>query len=642
MQDNEEQITFFAKTNFRNREVPFGIKTDDRRRHMYIIGKTGMGKTTLMENMAIQDIRNGHGVCFIDAHGDSVAKILDFVPPSRVNDVIYFNPADQEFPIAFNVMESVGPQFKHLVADGLMGVFTKIWANMWSSRMEYILSNTVRALLDNPGTTILGITRMYLDKAYRKRIVDNIQDPMVKLFWTEEYANYDQKYVKEAVAPIQNKVGQFLSSSIIRNIVGQPKSTIDIRKIMDERKVLLVDISKGKVGEDNSALLGAMLVTKLQMAALSRADIPNEADRSDFYLYVDEFQNFATESFATILSEARKYHLNLIMGHQYIGQLTPEKSNTRLRDAIFGNVGSIVCFRVGAADAEFLATEFAPIYTPNDLVNLPKWEIILKLMINGIASEPFSAQSIPVNPSFRTGNAEKVIRVSRERFANSKDVVEDKISRWMGAEPSPTQTPSEPTLTKQDPTFVAESDDFKVAEAKQTNVPEFKPLLTNLDLVYSGPATHVDKQVFDNPPAPISNRNEASAFKASPPKQDGFAQQKFTTVNAGVKKNKKKKKRSSQNSNASQNTSVWDKIHGAGPSNTLVDTPTNTGNLEDLLTKGIEEAFAGTKSAQTVLDNTLNTSPKPPGNASTQAKDLEEPPESLPGKSLDPGQTQFL
>ncbi len=433
MQGPEDEITFFAKTNFRNREVPFGIKTDDRRRHMYVIGKTGMGKTTLMENMAIQDIRNGHGVCFMDPHGDSVVKILDFIPSSRINDVIYFNPADLDYPIAFNIMEAVEGKHKHLVASGLMGVFTKIWANMWSARMEYILGNTVRALLESPGNSMLGITRMYIDKQYRKRIVDNIKDPMVRVFWTDEYANYDQKFVKEAVAPIQNKVGQFLSSAIIRNIVGQPKSTIDLREIMDNRKILLMDLSKGKVGEENAALLGAMIITKLQLAAMSRVDML-ERDRPDFYLYVDEFQNFATESFATILSEARKYHLNLIMGHQYIGQLTPDKSNTRLRDAIFGNVGTMVCFRVGAADAEYLETEFAPVYTPGDLVNLPKYHILLKLMINGVASEPFSARSIPVNPEFQSDNAEKVIKVSRERYGNPIAVVEERISRWMGAE----------------------------------------------------------------------------------------------------------------------------------------------------------------------------------------------------------------
>jgi hypothetical protein len=304
--EHENLITTFAKTNFRNKQVAFGIKTDDRRRHMYIIGKTGMGKTTLMENMVIQDIQNGHGVAFLDPHGDSVQKILDCVPSSRVNDVIYFNPADLDHPMAFNILESVDIKYKHLVASGLMGVFTKIWANLWSARMEYILNNTILALLDSPGNTMLGITRMYVDKKYRKKIVDNIKDPMVRAFWVDEYANYAEKYRTEAVAPIQNKVGQFLSSGIIRNIVGQPKSTIDMREIMDQKKILIMDLSKGKVGEDNSALLGAMLVTKIQLAAMSRTDVP-EKDREDFYLYVDEFQNFATESFATILSEARKY-----------------------------------------------------------------------------------------------------------------------------------------------------------------------------------------------------------------------------------------------------------------------------------------------------------------------------------------------
>src|SRR3989338_2295740 len=312
MEAPKEQITFFAKTNFRNKEVPFGIKADDRRRHMYVIGKTGMGKTTLLENMAIQDIRNGYGTCFIDPHGDSVVKILNFIPSSRVNDVIYVNPADMDYPVAFNILEAVDTKYKHLVASVLMGVFTKIWANLWSARMEYILNNTILALLDSPGNTMLGITRMYIDKKYRKKIIDNIKDPMVRAFWVDEWANYAEKFRTEAVAPIQNKVGQFLSSAIIRNIVGQPKSTIDLRDIMDNKKILLMDLSKGKVGEDNSALLGAMIITKLQLAALSRVDIPAE-ERADFYLYVDEFQNFDTESFATILSDARKYHLNLIV-----------------------------------------------------------------------------------------------------------------------------------------------------------------------------------------------------------------------------------------------------------------------------------------------------------------------------------------
>lgn len=428
---SDKDITLFAKTNFRNREVPFGIRTDDRRRHMYIIGKTGMGKTTFIENMVVQDIINGHGLCFVDPHGDSVEKVLNFIPANRVNDVIYLNPADVDFPIAFNPLEAVDSKYKHLVASGLMGVFTKIWAGVWSARMEYILNNTILALLDSPGNTMLGIVRMYVDKAYRKKIVDNIKDPVVKSFWTDEFANYQDKFRTEAVAPIQNKVGQFLSNAIIRNIVGQTKSSIDLRQIMDERKILLLNLSKGRIGEDSSALLGAMIITKLQLSAMSRVDMPEE-DRPDFYLYVDEFQNFATESFANILSEARKYRLNLIVGHQYIGQLVQDK-NTIVRDAIFGNVGTMIVFRVGADDAEFLEKEFEPTYLLNDLVNLSKYSIYLKLMINGVASNPFSASTLPPigEPS---GNTEKVIRVSRERYATPRETVEQKISKWLGAE----------------------------------------------------------------------------------------------------------------------------------------------------------------------------------------------------------------
>ena len=427
----DPDITLFAKTNFRNREVPFGIRRDDRRRHMYIMGKTGMGKTTLIENMVIQDILNGHGVAFVDPHGDSVEKVLAFIPSNRINDVVYLNPADVDYPIAFNPLEAVDAKYKHLVASGLMGVFTKIWAGVWSARMEYILSNTILALLDSPGNTLLGIARMLVNKSYRKRIVDNIKDPVVKSFWVDEFANYNDKFRNEAIAPIQNKVGQFLSSAIIRNIVGQTKSTIDLRAIMDEKKIFLLNLSKGRIGEDNSALLGAMIITKLQLAAMSRVDIPEE-ERKDFYLYVDEFQNFATESFANILSEARKYRLNLIVAHQYINQLVHDK-NTIVRDAIFGNVGTLVIFRVGADDAEFLEKEFDPTYTMTDLVNLTKYNIYLKLMINGVASSPFSATTLPPI-SQPTGNEEKVIMVSRERYGTKREIVEEKINKWMGAE----------------------------------------------------------------------------------------------------------------------------------------------------------------------------------------------------------------
>lgn len=428
---DDNDITMFAKTNFRNREVSFGIRRDDRRRHMYIIGKTGMGKTTLIENMVIQDIQSGHGVAFVDPHGDSIEKILNYIPSNRVNDIVYLNPADSDFPIAFNPLESVDTKYKHLVASGLMGVFTKIWAGVWSARMEYILNNTILALLDSQGSTLLGIARMLVNRAYRKKIVDNIKDPVVKSFWVDEFANYNDKFRNEAIAPIQNKVGQFLSSAIIRNIVGQTKSSIDLREIMDKKKIFLINLSKGRIGEDSSALLGAMIITKIQLAAMSRVDIPEE-EREDFYLYVDEFQNFATESFANILSEARKYRLNLIVAHQYIGQLVQGKE-TVVRDAIFGNVGTMVCFRVGADDSEFLEKEFEPTYMMHDLVNLTKYHVYLKLMINGVSSTPFSATTLAPIAEV-TGNEQKVISVSRERYANKRESVEEKINKWMGTE----------------------------------------------------------------------------------------------------------------------------------------------------------------------------------------------------------------
>jgi CxxC-x17-CxxC domain-containing protein len=431
--DHENEITHFAATNFRNQMKKFGIKTDDRRRHMYVLGKTGSGKTTLLANMALQDIERGHGLAITDPHGDVLNSLLDFIPSNRINDVVYFNPSDTEYPMAFNVLENVNAEHKHLVASGLMSVFKKIWANLWSARMEYILNNTILALLDSPGNTLLGIMRMLSDKEFRKKIVDNVKDPVVKSFWVNEYANYGDKFRQEAIAPIQNKVGQFLSSSIIRNIVGQPKSTIDPRKVIDEGKILLLDLSKGKIGEDNSALLGAMMVTKLWLAAMSRVDIP-ESERLDFYLYVDEFQNFATESFADILSEARKYHLNLVIAHQYINQLVSPDSR-KVKDAVFGNVGTIVCFRVGAADAKELVVEFEPTFEEDDLVNIGKHEIFLKLMINGMASSPFTAKTLPpLSEGKENDNREKIIAVSRERYANPREEVEEKIVRWSGME----------------------------------------------------------------------------------------------------------------------------------------------------------------------------------------------------------------
>ncbi len=421
-----QNINFFGKTNFRNSEVKFGIKTDDRRRHMYIIGKTGMGKSVLQENMIIQDIHAGHGVCVIDPHGDLVEKVIDFIPANRINDVIYFNPSDLDFPIAFNVLEIVDESERHLVVSGLIGVFKKIWADSWGPRLEYVLHHAISALLEYPGSTLLGIMRMLVDKNFRNKVVDKLSDPVVKAFWVEEYAKYPDKFQSEAIAPIQNKVGRFLSSSLIRNVLGQVKSSFTMRDVMDNQKILLLNLAKGRVGEDNSALLGAMMITKIQLAAMSRVNIP-ENERKDFFLYVDEFQNFATESFANILSEARKYRLDLTIAHQYIEQV-----DEKVQAAIFGNVGTIVSFRVGAVDAEYLEKEFFPQFTQENLVNLPKYQIYLKLMIDGVASEAFSASTLPpidIKPSDKEVR-DKVIKVSRERYASPRGEIEEKIMRW--------------------------------------------------------------------------------------------------------------------------------------------------------------------------------------------------------------------
>ncbi len=428
MPEDTKEITVVGQTNFRGEHRPFGIYPDDRRRHVYVIGKTGVGKTTFLENMIAQDIKSGKGIALVDPHGDVAERMSDMIPPERINDVVYFDPGDIDYPIAFNPLEAPDPQYKYLVASGLVSALKKIWADSWGPRLEYILRNTILALLDYPSSTMLGITRMLADKAYRKKVVDTITDPVVKSFWIDEFANYNERFRSEAISPIQNKVGQFLSSSIIRNIVSQPKSTIDMRDIMDNGKILLINLSKGRIGEDNSALLGAMLITKIQLAAMDRAQIAEE-DRRDFYLYVDEFQNFATEAFATILSEARKYRLNIIIAHQYITQMEEE-----VRDAVFGNAGTIVSFRVGAYDAEYLEKEYEPYFMATDLVNLDKYNAYIKLMIDGVSSEPFSMETIPpVSGNETLGSREKVLRVSRERHGNPRAEVEEKIARWSGA-----------------------------------------------------------------------------------------------------------------------------------------------------------------------------------------------------------------
>jgi len=426
-----KDLTYLGLSTYRDKNVLFGIKRKDRRQHVYLLGKSGTGKSVLMFNMIIQNIQNGEGVCVVDPHGELVEGVLSAIPHSRLKDVVYFNPADTEYHIGFNVLELIDPQYKHLVASGLMGIFTKIWANAWSARMEYILNNCILALLDTPGTTLLGIPRMLVDKDYRQKIISNLKDPVIKAFWVHEYEAWQDKFRNEAIAPIQNKVGQFLSTSIIRNVVGQSKSTINIFNIMNEGKIFLVNVSKGRIGEDNSGLLGGMIITKIQLAAMERVRIP-EAERRDFYLYVDEFQNFVTDAFAGILSEARKYRLNLTVAHQYTAQLISDKSSA-VRDAVFGNVGTMIVFRVGADDADFLEKEFEPEFTPQDIVNLPNYKVYMKLMIDGVTSRPFSAKTLP--PMVKAGDKkieEEVIRSSREIYCRPRTVIEKEINDWSG------------------------------------------------------------------------------------------------------------------------------------------------------------------------------------------------------------------
>ncbi len=417
------EINIFAHTDFRNAKKRFGIKTDDRRRHMYVIGKTGMGKSTLLENMVINDMWAGHGIGLIDPHGDLAEKILDFVPPHRVKDVVYFNPADVEFPLGFNILEHIDPDKRHLVASGLMGVFKKIWPDVWSARMEYILNNTILTLLECHQTTLISINRLLADKVYRRKAVVKITDPVVRAFWLTEFDKYSEKYMQEAIAPIQNKIGQFLSASIVRNIVAQKVSTFNVREIMDQKKIFIVNLSKGRIGEDASRLLGGMLITKIQLSAMERVDQPEE-DRKDFFLYVDEFQNFATESFANILSEARKYRLSLVLANQFIKQL-----DEKVADAVFGNVGTLVTYRIGPDDAELFEREFSPVFLKEDVVDLPKFHIYLKLMIDGIASQPFSAEILPPSTN-RTHSLAATVASSRKQYGTPRATIEAAVQAW--------------------------------------------------------------------------------------------------------------------------------------------------------------------------------------------------------------------
>ena len=414
--EQKAQITFFAKTEFRNKDCIFGIKEgEDRRRHTYIIGKSGTGKTTLIANMAIDDIRKGRGVAVIDPHGDLCNNILDYVPSSRINDVCYFNPADPEYVYPLNVLEANNDSQKELIASGVLSIFKKLYGNVsWGPRLEHILRNAVLTLVNTPGSDLTHIVEILTNKSYREKIVAGLQNQTLKNFWVNEFNKMDPKFQNEAVSPILNKVGQFIASTNIRNTVAHAKSKINIQEIMDQKKILIADLSTGRLGEDNSALLGAMLITQIQLSAMNRV-FQTADQRSDFYLYVDEFQNFATEAFIKILSEARKFKLNLIIANQYMAQL-----DRTIQDAILGNVGSLMSFVVGNQDAFVLAKEFGTAFPPEDLVKIGKYQIICKLSIDSETTQPFYATTLPPL-CCKNQQRDKLIHISQTHWGKKKE-----------------------------------------------------------------------------------------------------------------------------------------------------------------------------------------------------------------------------
>lgn len=421
---NPVEVSLFGETNYRNERKIFGIKRVDRRRHLYVVGKTGTGKSRLLELLLISDIQSGHGCCLLDPHGDLADEILMFIPKERVADVVYVNPADASFPVGFNPLEPVAdPEIRQHLSTFFIAIFKKLFSFNWNPRMEHLIRYMTLALLETPDSNILGIPRLLSDTAFRQRVIMQIQDPVVKSFWTNEFSAWNDRFANDAVIPILNKVGQFVSNPIIRNMVGQRKNVLDFGKFMDEGKIVILNISKGKLGEDNIALLGSMFITKIQQAALARAKTPEE-QRRDFYFYIDEFQNFTTDAFASILSEARKYRLNLTVAHQYMAQLPEDVKATT-----FGNVGSMVAFAVGGDDAVQLAKEFTPVFSPEDLINLNMREMYIKMSVDGKLTPPFSARTIDV-PKPQYDYSSEIINSSKMKYGRNRVQVENEIARW--------------------------------------------------------------------------------------------------------------------------------------------------------------------------------------------------------------------
>jgi len=428
--EGEGDVSVFGVTNYHNNFVRFGVRLEDRRRHLYVVGKSGSGKSKLLELLIHEDLEKGRGVAVLDPHGDLVDCVLRYVPKHRVNDVVLFDPSDTENPIAFNPLEKVEEAYRMQLTIGFLDIFKKLFGDNWTYRLEHVLRYTTLALLDSPNTTVLSILKMLNDKNYRQKIVARIQDNVVKSFWVSEFAAWSEKFDAEAITPLLNKVGQFVATNMIRNIIGQPETRFNIREIIDNRKILLMKVSKGLLGEENSSLLGSMIITKMYQAAMSRADQPEE-QRKDFYFYVDEFQNFATDTFYEILSEARKYHLNLTIAHQYMGQLS-----SRIRQTVFGNVGSLISFRVGAEDAGILEKEYEPIFKERDIINLGVREFYVKMSVKGEIREAFSGRTVDV-PRVAEDHTREIVALSRRKYCRPKKEVEDMLRKWDEAASEP-------------------------------------------------------------------------------------------------------------------------------------------------------------------------------------------------------------
>lgn len=538
----DENISAFGLTNFRGINHQFGLQRIDRSRHVYIIGQTGAGKSGMLELMALSDVFYNQGYCIIDPHGDFAIDNLKFVPESRVQDVVYFNPADTAFPVAFNPLEVSDPSRKPNICSEVIGVLKRMFGDSWGPRLEHILRYTLLALLDRPSTTLLDISRMLTDKEFRKETLDYCQDVTVLQFWKHEFGQWNEKQVNESIAPVLNKVGAFTANPIIRNIIGQPKSSFNIRKIMDEGKILVVNLSKGLIGEDNASILGAFLVTKVQLAAMSRSDIPRVEDRRPFYLYVDEFQNFATDSFAVILSEARKYGLNLTVANQYVAQMTDS-----VRDAVFGNVGTTICFRVSAEDAPILDKQFEPTFDASDLLQLNNRHFVISMIINGEKVPAFSATtlSIPASPQ---DNFSSIVEYSRVRYGRPREEVEKEIKE---------------TIEQAEKYKKELSDSGRAASA----TPEAKP-------------------VFAPVPSPVERDNKAEQkpnFKPHTPQGD-FIKAKLSPNMAegkdrpGLKDLARLAEKVAGNENSANNSEIGNKQSSPTPDTTEVNRPANKPN----------------------------------------------------------------